>query len=185
MMKAKIMNPKNNKIAIISSNMVQDHEFVYPFYRILEEKIDLDVFLPDGNKATGILGMPIPPNKDHHVFDFSEFVSENYSMLVLPGGVKSMEILRLNDRVLEIVKEFNEKNKLIASICSGAQLLISSKILKNRKVSAYYSMKQDVINAGAEFIDLPVVVDENIISSPHYKFVNYWIKEALSIFKKL
>ena len=101
--------------------------------------------MPDGNKATGILGMPIPPNKDHHVFDFSEFVSESYSMLVLPGGVKSMEILRLNDRVLEIVKEFNEKNKLIASICSGAQLLISSKILKNRKVSAYYSMKQDVI----------------------------------------
>tara|TARA_Y200000002_G_C22624441_1_gene639633 strand:+ start:267 stop:821 length:555 start_codon:yes stop_codon:yes gene_type:complete len=184
-MKVKIMKHKQNKIAILSSNLVQDHEFVYPFYRILEENIDLDIFLPDGNKASGILGMPIPPNKDHPVFDFSEFISENYSMLVLPGGVKSMEILRLNERVLDIVKEFNEKKKLIASICSGAQLLISAKILENRKVSAYYSMKQDILNAGAEFIDQPVVVDENLISSPHYKYVNYWIKEALSIFKKI
>ena len=76
-------------------------------------------------------------------------------MIVLPGGVKSMEKLRLNDRLIKIIRDFDNNDKLIASICSAAQLLISADIIKDRKISAYYSMKQDVINAGAEFIDSP------------------------------
>ena len=173
-----------NKVAIFSSDMVQDHEFVYPFFRILEENIELDVFMHEGKNAKGILGMPIPPNKDHKVYDIIDFKPDEYAMIVLPGGVKSMEKLRLNDRLIKIIRDFDNNDKLIASICSAAQLLISADIIKDRKISAYYSMKQDVINAGAEFIDSPFVVDKNIISSPHYKYVNFWIKKAIEKYKE-
>ena len=128
--------------------------------------------------------MPIPPNKDHKVYDIIDFKPDEYAMIVLPGGVKSMEKLRLNDRLIKIIRDFDNNDKLIASICSAAQLLISADIIKDRKISAYYSMKQDVINAGAEFIDSPFVVDKNIISSPHYKYVNFWIKKAIEKYKE-
>ena len=77
----------------------------------------------------------------------------------------------------------NEKNKIIACICSGAQLLISAKIVKGRKISGYYSMKDDLINAGANYTDLPAVVDKNIVTTAHYKDMGPWMAAALNLVK--
>ena len=70
------------------------------------------------------------------------------------------------------------KNKTIFSICNGAQLLISSKILKGRILSGYYSIDVDIENAGAIYDRGPVVVDRNIISCPHYDFMGDWMRIA-------
>ena len=75
-------------------------------------------------------------------------------------------------------------NKIIACICSGAQLLISAKVVKGRKIAGYYSMKDDLINAGAIYTDLPAVVDQNIITTAHYKDMGPWMKEALKSLNK-
>ena len=171
------------KAAIISSSLVQDQEFVYPFYRLLEEDIKVDVYLFEKAITKGFLGSTIPPNKDHPILGFDELQDDSYDLLILPGGVKSMEKIRLEQNVLNFISEINNKNKIIASICSAAQLLISAKIVKGRSISGYYSMKDDIINAGATFKDSPFVVDRNIITSPHYKYVHFWMKETIRLTK--
>lgn len=170
------------KALIISGALAQDHEFIYPYYRLLEEGFEIDVCLPDGKPTQGILGTTLPPNKDQRIISIENCKVDNYDFLVLPGGVKSMEKIRQDLRIIEFISNFNSSKKTIACICSGAQLLISAKVVKDRKIAGYYSMKDDLLNAGAKYTDLPAVVDENIITTAHYKDLGAWMKKALEIY---
>ena len=143
---------------IISGNLAQDHEFIYPYYRLLEEQINVDVCLLEGKPVKGFLGTTLPPNKDQEVKRIEEVKVEDYDVLVIPGGVKAMEKVRQNEKIIKFIANFDKRKKTIACICSGAQLLISAKIVKNRKIAGYYSMKDDLINAGAIYTDLPAVI---------------------------
>lgn len=172
---------KQKKAVIISGALAQDHEFIYPFYRLLEERIDLDVCLIGGKPVLGILGTALPPNKNHPVKDIDEIKVEDYDLLVLPGGVKAMEKIRLEKKLINFVTKFHQDGKLIACICSGAQLLISAKVVKGKKISGYYSMQDDITNAGAIYTDEEVVVDNNIVTTAHYKDMGPWMKETLKI----
>ncbi len=164
---------------IITSQHVQDHEFIYPFYRLKEEKIDVDVYNQSSEIVKGFFGTKIPPQKDDKIVSINEIKVDNYDLLVLPGGVKSMELLRLDINAINIVKDFNKKNKLIAAICSGTMMLISADIIRNKKITGYYAWKQDIINAGADFVDASVVEDANFITSPHYKFNGDWMQAVI------
>lgn len=165
---------------IISGNLAQDHEFIYPYYRLLEEGIKLDVCLLEGKPVVGILGTAIPPNKDQVVKKIEEINVSDYDILVLPGGVKAMEKVRQNKDIIKFISDFDKEKKIIACICSGAQLLISAKVVKGRKIAGYYSMKDDLINAGANYTDLPAVIDDNIITTAHYKDMGPWMKEVIN-----
>ena len=167
------------KAIIISGNLVQDHEFIYPYYRLLEENIKIDVCLLEGKPVTGILGTSIPPNKDQIVNKIEDIKVDDYEILVLPGGVKAMEKIRQNKDIINFISNFDKKKKIIACICSGAQLLISAKVVKERKIAGYYSMKDDLINAGAIYTDLPAVIDDNIITTAHYKDMGPWMKAVI------
>ena len=164
---------------IISGNLAQDHEFIYPYYRLLEEGYEVDVCLLEGIPVKGILGTTLPPNKQQKVKKIDEVKVEDYKVLVLPGGVKAMEKVRQEKKIINFISEFNKTKKIIACICSGAQLLISAKVVKGRKIAGYYSMKDDLINAGAVYTDLPAVVDENIITTAHYKDMGPWMREVI------
>jgi protease I len=168
-----------SKAIIISGNLAQDHEFIYPYYRLLEEEFEVDVCLLEGKPVKGILGTSLPPNKNQEVKKIDQIKVEDYNILVLPGGVKAMEKVRQEKKIIDFISKFNDQRKIIACICSGAQLLISAKVVKNRKIAGYYSMKDDLINAGAIYTDKPAVVDENIITTAHYKDMGPWMKEAL------
>jgi len=164
---------------IISGPLAQDHEFIYPFYRLLEEKIKLDVCIIGGKPVNGILGTLLPPNKNHPVKDIDQINVEDYDLLVLPGGVKAMEKIRQDKRLISFIANFYKKDKLIACICSGAQLLISAKIIKGKKIAGYYSMEDDINNAGAIYTDKEVVSDSKIITTAHYKDMGPWMKETI------
>ena len=170
---------------IISGPLAQDHEFIYPFYRLLEEKCNLDVCLIGGKITTGILGTSLPPNKDYPVKDIGDIKPNNYDLLVLPGGVKAMEKIRQNHLLINFIREFYELDdkKTIACLCSGTQLLISAKIVKGKKISGYYSMKDDILNAGADYVDEEVVSDSGIITTAHYKDMAPWLKAAIDYVK--
>ena len=172
------------KILIITSQFVQDHEFIYPFYRLKEEGYEIHVYNQTNSIVKGFFGTKIPPQKDDRVINLDSIDVDNYKALILPGGVKSMELLRLDERAINIVKTFNNKKKIIAAICSGTMMLISADILKNKKVTGYYAWKQDIINAGATFIDSPSVVDDNLVTSPHYKYNGEWMKAVISKIKE-
>ena len=171
------------KGVIISGNLAQDHEFIYPYYRLLEEEVELDVCLLEGKPVVGILGTALPPNKDQAVKRIEDIKVKDYDILVLPGGVKAMEKVRQNQDIIKFVSDFDKEKKIIACICSGAQLLISAEVVKGRKIAGYYSMKDDLVNAGAEYTDLPAVIDENIITTAHYKDMGPWMREVIKKLK--
>ena len=174
---------KKKKAIIISGALAQDHEFIYPYYRLLEEDIELDVSILENTFVKGILGTTLPPNKNQKLIKISDASVDNYDMLVLPGGVKAMEKVRQSKDIINFINNFDKKGKIIACICSGAQLLISAKVVKGRKISGYYSMKDDIENAGAIYEDMPAVIDKNIVTTAHYKDMGPWMKAAIKLLK--
>ena len=132
----------------------------------------------------GILGTDIPPNKNHPVKNINSIKTSDYDFLVIPGGVKALEKVRQNRDIINFITKFHEEKKVIACICSGAQLLISAKVVKNKKISGYYSMKDDIENAGAIYTDLPAVIDGKIVTTAHYKDLGPWMKAALELYFK-
>ena len=168
---------------IISGNLAQDHEFIYPYYRLLEEEYEIDVCLLEGVPVKGILGTTLPPNKQQKIKKIEDVYVKDYKVLILPAGVKAMEKVRQENKIKNFISEFNKTKKIIACICSGAQLLISAKIVKGRKIAGYYSMKDDLINAGAIYTDLPAVVDDNIVTTAHYKDMGPWMREVIKKIK--
>jgi protease I len=135
-------------------------------------------------KIWGSLGTHMMCDVETSIFENSEVRSaylNEYEILLIPGGVKALEKLRQEKGVLKFIQEWNEANKTIFSVCNGAQLLISAKILKGRRVSGYYSIDVDIENAGAFYDRGPVVVDDNIISCPHYDFMGDWMKTAYEV----
>ena len=169
----------NKKALILTGNLVQDHEFIYPYYRVQEDGYKVDVAVRDKKQVNGIIGAKIIPTKD-----IPELKVEDYDLLILPGGAKAMEYMRQDVEILGFITDFNSSGKTIASICHAAQLLISSKIVKGRKISGYYSIKDDINNAGAVYTDEPAVVDGNIVTTAHYKDLGIWMKTALELASK-
>ena len=171
------------KALIITSKLVQDHEFIYPFYRLKEEGVEVHTYNQSDTHVQGFFGTKIPPQKEDVIVSLKDIKTDDYKILILPGGVKSMELLRLDKKAIEIIKEFNSKKKLIAAICSGTMMLISAKIINSKKVTGYYAWKDDFENAGAIFSDEPCVVNGNLITSPHYKYNGEWMKGVINAVK--
>tara|TARA_Y100000310_G_C20005176_1_gene500332 strand:- start:42 stop:335 length:294 start_codon:yes stop_codon:yes gene_type:complete len=92
-----------------------------------------------------------------------------------------MEYMRQDKEIIKFVSDFHAADKVIASMCHAAQLLISAKIVQDKKISGYYSIKDDVNNAGATYIDSPAVIDGKIVSSPHYKHLGEWMKAVFQV----
>lgn len=164
------------KAIIITHKNVQDHEFIYPYYRLQEAGYAVDVATQDGLDTIGNLGTKIPVNKK-----IDDLNANDYELLVLPGGAKAMEYMRPHQPTIDFIAQWNKAGKPIGAICHATQLLISAKAVKGRKMSGYYSIKDDVNNAGAEYIDAPFVTDGNIVTSPHYKYLGDWMRETLRI----
>ncbi|MBI1832684.1 MAG: DJ-1/PfpI/YhbO family deglycase/protease, partial [Planctomycetes bacterium] len=100
--------------------------------------------------------------------NFSDVVPDAYDALILPGG-RAPEYLRLNPRVIEIVKQFKAKNKPIAAICHGMQLLTAANIVKGKTCTSYCAVGPEITLAGGKYVEVPVdqaVVDGNLITSP-------------------
>ncbi len=164
----------DRKALIITGEKYQDHEVIFPYYKLIGENFEVDIASKETGEIYGILGTKAEATKT-----YQDIKVEDYDLLILPGGVKALEKVRQEQIVLDFISEWDKQEKIIASICHGAQLLISAKVVQRRKISGYYSIKDDIINAGAEYVDAPFVVDKNIISSPHYKYISKWMDEAL------
>ena len=142
------------KALILTSKLVQDHEFIYPFYRLKEDGFDVHTYNGEKKPVVGYFGTKIPPKEEDTIISLEKIDVRTYDILILPGGVKSMEIMRLNSKVLEIINDFNKSKKIIGAICSAAMLLISSKIIRERSVSGYYAWKDDIENAISELVSI-------------------------------
>jgi len=175
------------KALIITWERFQDHELVYPYYSLKENEFEVTLMANKVGRIYGDMGCHMPCDVTTNIFEDEnirkQYLNE-YDVVLIPGGVKSLEKLRQEQGVLKFIQEWNAANKTIFSICNGAQLLISAKILQGRTISGYYSIDTDIENAGATYSRGPVVVDGNIISTPHYDFMGEWMRTCIEIYEQ-
>ena len=164
------------KALILTGKYCTDVEFTYALYRLQEAGFEVDVAVRGNQTVLGIIGEKIVPNKDIPDLDVND-----YELLILPGGAKAMEYLRQDDDVIGFIQHFHKTGKVIGSICHAAQLLISAGLVKGRHISGYYSIKDDIRNAGGTYVDAAYVTDGTIVTSPHYKHLGAWMREILRL----
>ncbi|MDZ4785883.1 MAG: DJ-1/PfpI/YhbO family deglycase/protease [bacterium] len=162
------------KAVIITGKLVQDHEFIYPYYRLLEEGFAVDIAVRGKEPTQGQIGVKIIPTKD-----IPELRVSDYDVLVIPGGAKCMEYLRQDKEIIKFIADFHASGRVISSICHAAQMLISAKLVKGKRISGYYSIKDDIENAGATYVDEPAVIDDRIVTTAHYKDLGPWMKATI------
>ncbi len=162
------------KAVIITGPNFQDEEFIYPFYRLLEAGMHVDVAVKDRVVVKGKYGVPAKPT-----IDVADLRVAEYDLVVLPGGHEAPDRVRQIREVLDFVKEMNDQGKVISSICHGPWIMISAKIVKGRRITGYIAIRDDIENAGAEYVEGPVVVDGNLVTSPHYRYNGDWMKATL------
>ena len=166
------------KALIIAGKYSQDIEVYYPLYRMQEEGWAVDIATPECKEALGVYGMPIRPTVGIPLYQEGEH--QNWKVLILTGGARALEYLRQHESLLKYIADYYNAGGIIGSMCHGTQLLISAGLVKGHKISGYYSIKDDIINAGGEFVDSPFVTDDRIISSPHYKHLGPFMKEVIT-----
>lgn len=165
---------------IITAPGFQDEEYVYPYYRLLEAGYHVDVATKDGAVVIGKYGVPARATMD--VIDLN---ADNYDMVILPGGFEAPDRVRLIPEVLEFIREMDKQKKLIAAICHGPWIMISAGVTKGRKITAFWSIEADIRNSGADYQHKePVVIDGNIITSPHYNNNGDFMKAVVEYFNE-
>ncbi|MDX2000903.1 MAG: type 1 glutamine amidotransferase domain-containing protein [Chitinophagales bacterium] len=155
---------QHKRIAILVTNGFEEVEFTEPRTQLEEAGAELTVVTPDGEKVRAW-------NKkdwggEYEADKALAAVSvDDYDGLVLPGGVMNPDKLRMNQEAVAFVRGFGEKGKPIAAICHGPWILIDAGIAEGRRVTSYPSLKTDLINAGAHWVDEEVVVDNGLVTS--------------------
>lgn len=150
-----------SKIAILVDRMFEDSEFRVAYDRLRAAGHELDVVgLHDGNEVVGV------KNKEHVKIEKSvRDVSESdYDALVIPGGF-SPDFLRTNMDAVRFTSAMANANKLVAAICHAGSLLIEADLVEDRVLTSWPSIRTDLVNAGAKWVDRDVVIDGNIITS--------------------
>jgi len=168
------------KAVIITASGFQDEEYVYPYYRLLEGGLAVEVATKDGQVVYGKYGVPARATMATADLDAGKF-----DAVVLPGGFEAPDRVRLLPEVLEFIRDMDGRGKLIAAICHGPWILISAGVTQGRKMTAYWSIEADMKNSGAQYQHkAPVVVDGNIITSPHYNNNSDFMKAVMEYLEK-
>lgn len=184
------------RILMLAGDYVEDYEMMVPFQMLLMIGHKVDVVCPDKKSGDHIRtavhdfeGDQTYSEKPGHNFilnaDFAAVDTKNYDALVVPGG-RSPEYIRLNPRVLEIVREMNAAKKPIAAVCHGQQVLVSAGILKGHTCTAYIAVKPDIEDAGATWCDVNATasnacVSGNLVTAPAWPAHPAWIAAFLKV----
>ena len=165
------------RVCILIEKFFDEKELIYPYFRLLEA--GYEVHLVGSEKDTVYPGKSIFTEKSTH--SFKEVKAEDYDAVVIPGGY-SPDHMRRNKDTIEFVKEMDRLGKPIAAICHGPWMMASCCDLKGKKLTGFFSIKDDLVNAGAEYVDEEVVVDGNLITSRTPKDLPAFLK---AIIKKI
>lgn len=166
------------KILIVIDDLAEDLELLYPYYRLIEEGYEVIMASPIANTDfKGKYGVPYSSTEA-----YENIKVEDYEGLLIPGGWAPDKIRRY-EKVLEIVKKFDEQKKPIGQICHAGWVTISANILRGRKVTSTPGIKDDMINAGGIWINEAVVIDKNLVSSRWPKDLPIYMKEYIRILK--
>ncbi|RPI37317.1 MAG: type 1 glutamine amidotransferase [Nitrospiraceae bacterium] len=166
------------KALIISADNFEDSELLFPYYRLREEGIQVDIASIQKGKIKGKHGYEVDANKD-----LGEIRPDEYDLLVLPGG-KAPERIRKEKAAIEIARHFMQSRKPVSAICHGPQVLITAGVLKGRHATCYKSVAQEMRDSGAHYEDKEVVVDGNLVTSRQPSDLPAFMREMMKIIRK-
>lgn len=169
------------KIAIMITDLFEDVEYSKPAKALKDTGHELiHIGIKKGGTVKG------KKNKEEVKIDkaIKNVTIDDFDALLIPGGY-SPDKLRIHREAVNFVRDFVKKEKPVFFICHGGQLLITADVLKGRKVTGWKSIKQDLINAGAEYIDEKVVKDDNLISSRQPQDIPYFNKAIVNKLKQI
>lgn len=152
------------KIAILATNGFEESELKSPKEAMEKEGFQVDIVSPESGEIKGWSNGNWS-NSYNVDKTLNEVNASEYNALMLPGGVINPDQLRRNKDVLMFVRDFFEQQKPVAAICHAPQILISTGVVKGRKLTSFNSIKDDLINAGANWVDEEVVVDQGFVTS--------------------
>jgi len=154
------MDLKGKKVAILLDNVYQEMEAWYPYYRLKEAGVDVVVVGAEAGKTyTSKLGYPMKTDLSYDAVSASQFHG-----VIVPGGY-APDHIRRHPKANAFVRDCDAQGKLVAAICHAPWVLCSAGILKGRKATSFFAIKDDVVNAGAIWSDAEVVVDRNLVTS--------------------
>ncbi|MBL3655452.1 type 1 glutamine amidotransferase domain-containing protein [Fulvivirga sediminis] len=172
---------KDRKVAILVADGFEEVEFTEPKKALERAGATVEVISPNDDKvkAWDSTDWGNSYNVDKSL---DSALASDYNSLLLPGGVLNPDQLRANDKAVEFVKHFFEAGKPIAAICHGPWTLIETGALEGRKMTSYKSIKTDLINAGAEWVDEEVVTDQGMVTSRNPDDIPAFCKKMIEEF---
>lgn len=184
----------SKKILMLVGDFVEDYEVMVPFQALQMVGYIVHAVCPDKRAGETVStavhdfeGGQTYSEKTGHRFalnyTFESVQEADYDALVIPGG-RAPEYIRLNARVLEIVKHFHTAHKPIAAICHGAQLLAAADVVRGKRCSAYPACAPEVRLAGGQYVEIPVteaIVDGNLVTAPAWPAHPRWLQEFLKV----
>ncbi|CDF78995.1 ThiJ/PfpI family protein [Formosa agariphila KMM 3901] len=182
------------KILLLTGDFTEDYETMVPFQMLQMVGYEVHAVCPDKKKGETIKtaihdfeGDQSYTEKPGHNFvlnySFSKVHIKDYDGLVIAGG-RAPEYLRLNKKVIEMVKHFFTEDKPVAAVCHGIQILTAADVVRGRKLTAYPAVAPEVTMAGGEFQDIPAdkaFVDGNLVTSPAWPGHPEWIAAFLKV----
>ena len=166
------------KILLFIEDIFRDEEAVYPYYRFIEAGYDVKVVGPEAKKLyTGKFGFPMESDLSPAQVELDEVAA-----IIIPGGF-APDRMRLSSSMVDLlIKAFNA-SKVIAAICHGGWMLAEADICKDKDVTGFIAIATDLKNAGGNYIDKEVVVDDNIVTSRIPSDLPAFCKATLELIK--
>ncbi|MBA2250464.1 MAG: type 1 glutamine amidotransferase [Chitinophagaceae bacterium] len=172
------MEIRNKKVAILTENGFEESELTSPKEALENAGITVEIVSPQKEKVKAwshdhwSIELPVDVN-------LSEANMDDYDALMIPGGVMNPDLMRVNPACVNFAKSFLAAGKTVAAICHGPQLLIETGLLDGRTMTSFPSVKTDLINAGVNWIDKEVVVDNGLVTSRSPKDLEAFNKKLL------
>ena len=166
------------RVVILLEDLVEDVEFIYPYLRFKEEGYEVVSAAPSQRDYKGKKGMTFIPDTT-----IKEVAHQTFDCLFIPGGY-APDRLRRYTEVLGMVNRHCEEGKIVCAVCHGPWVLISAKVVEGRRVTGFSAIKDDLINAGAEYTGEPVEADKNLITATDPNSMLEMLKVVIKRLKK-
>ena len=176
--------PKRMKAIILTADKFEDMELFFPYFRLLEEGLEVDIAAPKKGHIEGEHGYEFEVEKT-----FDDVHPDDYDLLVIPGGSPdgAPSVVRKDTRAQAIAKSFFSSNKPVSSICHGPWLLASAGVIKGRRLTSYLydGVPEDIKKAGGLYEDKEVVVDGNLVTSRYPGDLPAFMRETMRMVTRI